>query len=58
MCFGSRQAVWGVVLAGLCALAVPGCTNHWTKSPYLDSINVGCPGCGKFVCTCPDSEKP
>jgi len=18
----------------------------------------GCPGCGKFVCTCPDSEKP
>ena len=19
---------------------------------------AGCPGCGKFVCTCPDSEKP
>ena len=23
-----------------------------------EKYGSGCPGCGKFVCTCPDAEKP
>ena len=24
----------------------------------MQKYGVGCPGCGRFVCTCPDAEKP
>lgn len=24
----------------------------------VDKYGAGCPGCGKFVCECPNSEKP
>ena len=24
----------------------------------IDKYGSGCPGCGRFVCTCPDAEKP
>ena len=24
----------------------------------IDKYGAGCPGCGKLVCECPDSEKP
>ena len=24
----------------------------------IDKYGTGCPGCGKLVCVCPDSEKP
>lgn len=24
----------------------------------MEKYGTGCPGCGQFVCTCPDQEKP
>lgn len=44
------------VLAWLCTIA------NVCEIDLTDAIQrkygTGCPGCGKFLCVCPDSEKP
>jgi NTP pyrophosphatase (non-canonical NTP hydrolase) len=51
-----REAEFADVLAWLATIAnVVGV--DWTKA-VMDKYGAGCPGCGRFVCACPDAEKP
>jgi NTP pyrophosphatase (non-canonical NTP hydrolase) len=51
-----RQEEFADVLAWLATIAnVAGID---LSAAIAQKYGRGCPGCGKFVCTCPDSEKP
>jgi NTP pyrophosphatase (non-canonical NTP hydrolase) len=51
-----RTLEFGDVLAWLATIAnVAGVD---LNEAVLRKYGSGCPGCGRFVCTCPDAEKP
>jgi NTP pyrophosphatase (non-canonical NTP hydrolase) len=54
--YENRQEEFADVLAWLATIAnVAGVD---LSEAVAAKYGSGCPGCGKFVCTCPDSEKP
>ncbi|MEN6498622.1 MAG: MazG nucleotide pyrophosphohydrolase domain-containing protein [Thermoguttaceae bacterium] len=51
-----RTAEFADVLAWLATIAnVAGVD---LNEAVAQKYGTGCPGCGKFICTCPDAEKP
>jgi NTP pyrophosphatase (non-canonical NTP hydrolase) len=51
-----REAEFADVLAWLATIAnVAGV--DLTRA-VMQKYGTGCPGCGRFLCTCPDAEKP
>jgi len=56
---GSHEELQGEfadVLAWLATLA--NIKNVDLTQALADKYGTGCPGCGKLICQCPDSEKP
>lgn len=51
-----RQAEFADVLAWLATMA--NVVDVDLTAAIQQKYGAGCPGCGKFVCTCDDSEKP
>ncbi len=51
-----RTAEFADVLAWLATIA--NVANVDLNKAVMEKYGSGCPGCGRFVCTCPDAEKP
>ncbi|MGD9646226.1 MAG: MazG nucleotide pyrophosphohydrolase domain-containing protein [Pirellulales bacterium] len=51
-----REAEFADVLAWLATIA--NVADIDLTAAIARKYGAGCPGCGKFVCTCADSEKP
>lgn len=51
-----REAEFADVLAWLATIA--NVANVDLSAAIASKYGSGCPGCGRFVCTCPDAEKP
>jgi NTP pyrophosphatase (non-canonical NTP hydrolase) len=51
-----RQGEFADVVAWLCTIA--NVAQIDLTEAIVRKYGSGCPGCGQFACTCPDSEKP